>query len=177
MFGQVTVTTYDTPVGKLLLGAYKDRLCLADWKDRSNRAAIDRRIQNGLKVEYLEGTSDVIAQATKELDAYFQGKLHYFSIPIMPIGTPFQQAVWGEIAKIPYGNTVSYQTIAQHIGKPKAVRAVANAIGANALSLFIPCHRILRSSGNLGGYAGGVDGKQALLVLERRNMVSFTKHR
>ena len=103
-----------------------------------------------------------------ELNGYFQGKLHRFNIPLLPIGTPFYQAVWREIAKIPYGKPVSYKEVAHRIGKPKAVHAVANAIGANALSLFIPCHRIIASDGGIGGYAGGLEVKRALLKIESR---------
>ncbi len=162
----ICTTHYHTPIGTLILGAYNDKLCLCDWVDRRDRTQIDRRIQTSLKAEYIEGSSAVIAQAIEELDAYFQGKLHCFNTPIMPIGTRFQQAVWREIAKIPYGNTASYKEIAARIGKPKAIRAVANAFGANALSLFIPCHRIIASDGTIGGYAGGMEAKRQLLHLE-----------
>ena len=157
-----------TPIGTLILGAHNDKLCLCDWADRRDRAQIDRRIQRALKAEYIEGSSQVIVQAIEELNDYFQGKLHCFNIPLLPIGTSFQQAVWCEIAKIPYGTTASYKEIAHRIGKPKAVRAAANAIGANALSLFIPCHRIVGSDGALRGYAGGVGAKKKLLELEGR---------
>ncbi len=155
-----------TPIGILILGAHNDKLCLCDWVDRRDRAQIDRRIQRALKAEYIEGSSQVIVQAIEEINDYFQGKLHRFNMPLLPIGTPFQQAVWREIAKIPYGTTASYKEIAHCIGKPEAVRAVANAIGANALSLFIPCHRIIASDGSIGGYAGGVEVKQNLLKME-----------
>ena len=159
----------------MLLGGYNGKLCLADWEARKDRRVVDQRIEKALKAEYVEGSSVVIAQAIEELDAYFQGKLHCFSTPLMPIGTPFGQAVWSEIAKIPYGKTVSYKEIAKCIGKPKAVRAVATAVGANALSLVIPCHRIVGSDGALRGYAGGLGAKKKLLEFESqsiRNMLS-----
>jgi len=167
--------TYSSPVGTLLLGVFGEKLCLCDWANRHDRAQIDRRIQTALKAEYIEGSSAAIVQAIEELDAYFRGELHRFGIPLMPIGTPFQQAVWDEIAKIPYGKTASYKEIAERIGKPQAVRAVATAVGANALSLFIPCHRIVGSDGALRGYAGGVEAKKKLLEFESqsiRNMLS-----
>ena len=157
-----------TPIGTLILGAHNDKLCLCDWVDRRDRAQIDRRIQRALEAEYIEGSSQVIVQAIEELNGYFRGESHRFGTPLMPIGTPFQQAVWREIVKIPYGTTASYKEIAARIGKSEAVRAVANAIGANALSLFIPCHRIIASDGGIGGYAGGLEVKRALLKIESR---------
>ena len=158
----------------MLLGGYNGKLCLADWEARSDRKVIDQRIQTALKAEYIEGSSAVIVQAIEELDTYFRGELHRFSTPLMPIGTSLQQAVWSEIAKVPYGGTVSYKEIAECIGKPQAVRAVATAVGANALSLFIPCHRVVGSDGALRGYAGGLGVKKSLLYIERKvgNMLS-----
>jgi len=82
------------------------------------------------------------------------------------VGTPFQKSVWQALAQIPYGDTVSYMDIAKSIGKPKAIRAVATAIGANALSIVIPCHRVVGSDGDLRGYAGGLEAKKRLLALE-----------
>ena len=172
---QIVITLYHTPVGEMLLGGYNGKLCLADWEARNDRRGVDHRIQTGLKAEYVEGSSAVIVQAIEEMNAYFRGKLHRFGTSLMPIGTPFQQAVWSEIAKIPYGKTATYKEIAERIGKPKAIRAVATAVGANALSLFIPCHRIVGSDGALRGYAGGVEAKKLLLELESqsiRNMLS-----
>ena len=163
----IMTAIYSSPTGTLLLGSCKDRLCLCDWVNRRDRARIDRRIQRALKAEYIEGSSAVIVQAIEELDAYFRGELHCFGTPLMPIGTPLQQAVWRKIAKIPYGKIATYKEIAECIGKSKAIRAVATAVGANTLSLFIPCHRIVGSDGVLRGYAGGVEAKMGLLELEQ----------
>ena len=163
---QIVTTLYHTPVGEMLLGGYNGKLCLADWEARNNRKVVDQRIQTALKAEYIEGSSAVIVQVIEELNAYFRGELHRFGTPLMPIGTSFQQAVWSEIAKIPYGKTATYKEIAERIGKPKAIRAVATAVGANALSLFIPCHRIVGSDGALRGYAGGLGAKRKLLKIE-----------
>ena len=86
----------------------------------------------------------------------------------IPDGTPFQQKVWREIKKIPRGKTVTYKELARRVGKPRAVRAVANAVGANKLLVTIPCHRVVRSDGTLGGYAGGLSAKKKLLALEQK---------
>lgn len=108
------------------------------------------------------------AMVQHELDAYFSGTLRNFKTPIALIGTPFQRAVWAAVQAIPYGQTRSYADIARAIGKPKAVRAVGQAIGANPVWIIVPCHRVIQSSGGLGGYAGGVERKQWLLEHERQ---------
>lgn len=94
--------------------------------------------------------------------------MHKFNLPIVLTGTAFQKAVWRAVRRIPYGQTASYAQIARRIGKPKAVRAVANAIGANKLAIIVPCHRVVRSDGEVGGYAWGQAKKAKLLALEKR---------
>ncbi len=109
----------------------------------------------------------VLAQLESELENYFKGVLKQFQTPYRLQGTDFQKSVWQALVKIPYGETVSYQQQAESIGKSKAFRAVANANGRNQLVIIIPCHRVIQKNGALGGYAAGVDRKQALLDLER----------
>lgn len=103
-----------------------------------------------------------------ELDEYAQGSRQIFSFSFETSGTPFQEAVWKALQDIPYGATVTYSAIAEKINKPKAVRAVGTAIGANPLLISIPCHRVVSKSGRGSGYRGGLEMKQALLELERR---------
>jgi len=103
--------------------------------------------------------------AIPELDNYFNGYHQTILLPIGLYGTSFQMQVWQALCSIPYGCTVSYQNIANQIGHPKAVRAVANAIAANPFHLIIPCHRVICTNGNLGGYRGGKDIKKQLLCL------------
>jgi len=109
----------------------------------------------------------ILLQAIAELDEYFKGQRTTFNTPLNPMGTAFQQRVWEALLTIPYGKTASYSDIAQHISKPKAVRAVGAANGRNPLSIFIPCHRVIGKSGRLVGYAGGMETKKILLTLER----------
>ena len=104
--------------------------------------------------------------AVEQLDAFFTQQSHTFDIPLLMLGTPFQKTVWQHLGNIPYGSTVSYLQFAKQINKPSAVRAVANANNANAISIIIPCHRVIGSDGNLRGYAGGLEAKQHLLNLE-----------
>jgi O-6-methylguanine DNA methyltransferase len=101
-----------------------------------------------------------------ELAAYFAGTLRAFSVPIVAPGTPFQQRVWAELARIPYGTTISYGELARRVGSPGAARAVGAANGANRLAIVLPCHRVIDAAGQLHGYGGGLDNKRRLLELE-----------
>lgn len=105
----------------------------------------------------------IIDGAIDDLTAYFDGKARAFSTPLKMLGTDFQRAVWGELLKIPFGETRSYAQIATAIGKPNAVRAVGAANGKNPLGIIVPCHRVIGKNGSLTGYAGGLDMKLWLL--------------
>ena len=163
---KINIQYYQSPMGEMILGSYEGTLCLADWKYRRMRSTIDKRIQIGLKAEYLEENSVVIEETIKQMKAYFSGKRKVFDIPLLMVGTDFQKSVWDGLIQIPYGSTASYLDLAKSIGNEKAVRAVASANGANAISILIPCHRIIGSNGDLVGYAGGLPAKKKLLELE-----------
>ena len=162
----INIKYYDSPVGEILLGSYDGKLCISDWKYRKRRRAIDSRVQKSLQAEYVEKSSEVIEETIKQLEEYFAHKRKVFDIPLLMLGTDFQKSVWEGLIKIPYGKTASYLKLAKNIGNEKAVRAVATANGANAISILIPCHRIIGSDGSLTGYAGGLDVKRKLLELE-----------
>lgn len=162
----ISIQYYKSPAGELILGSYGDALCLADWRARKGRTAIDNRLQKGLKADYVEEESEVLKLARKQLDEYFKGLRQTFDLPLVMMGTAFQKSVWQALMDIPFGTTLSYQELSKRINHEKAVRAVASAVGANALSLFIPCHRVIGSDGSLTGYAGGLDAKRMLLALE-----------
>ena len=166
IMNRIRMQTYKSPVGEMLLGSYDDKLCIADWKYRKMRKTIDKRIQKGLNAEYVEENSDVIEETIKQMKAYFTSARKTFDIPLLMVGTDFQKSVWEGLIKIPYGNTASYLELSKRIGNEKAVRAVASANGANAISILIPCHRIIGSNGDLVGYAGGLPAKKKLLELE-----------
>ncbi len=106
------------------------------------------------------------AEVYRQLQEYFAGKRTVFTVPYALNGTSFQQAVWTQIAKIPYGQTVTYKDIAQAIDKPRAFQATGRAVGANPLAILIPCHRVVGSKGELTGYAFGLEMKKSLLNLE-----------
>ncbi|KFZ42970.1 methylated-DNA--[protein]-cysteine S-methyltransferase [Anoxybacillus flavithermus] len=109
-----------------------------------------------------------VCQCIEELEQYFHKKRTSFSMPLKLVGTPFQMRVWEVLQTIPYGETVSYAHIAKQIGQPKAVRAVGNAVGSNPITIVIPCHRVVRIGGQLGGYAWGIERKKWLLAHETR---------
>ena len=168
-FEEITIQYWQSPAGALVLGSYGEKLCLADWRYRKQRERIDRRLQKTLKAEYKESSSNVIEETIAELEEYFVEKRKDFDIPLLLSGTDFQRSVWKGLLQIPYGSTVSYLDLAKSIGNEKAVRAVASANGANAISILIPCHRVVGSNGTLTGYAGGLDVKEKLLTLEKDN--------
>lgn len=157
---------YESPCGTLLLGSFDDKLCLCDWQVEKHRDHVDRRLKRILNAEFEEGTSDVIERAVEQLDEFFAGQRREFDVPLLFAGTDFQKTVWNELLEIPFGMTVSYGEMARRIGMPKAVRAVANANGANSMSIFAPCHRVIGSDRSLTGYGGGLAAKQFLLELE-----------
>lgn len=106
------------------------------------------------------------ARARKQLDEYFHGKRTEFDLPLAPTGTPFQRRAWDELAKIPYGTTISYGEQARRVGRPKGARAVGMANGRNPLSIVVPCHRVIGADGSLVGYGGGLAIKKWLLEFE-----------
>lgn len=122
------------------------------------------------KPDNLGGRDDhhpVLLKTKRQLEEYFSGLRNEFELPIAATGTDFQQQVWHALTTIPYGETWSYQDLADAIGNPKAVRAVGMANGKNPISIVVPCHRVIGKSGKLTGYAGGIERKQRLLALEQ----------
>lgn len=117
---------------------------------------------------YIAPGNELLSEAAKQIDAYFNGTLRVFTLPVNTHGTPFQESVWDCMRKIPYGDTLSYQACAQAINNEKAVRAVGGACNKNPVLLINPCHRIVGKHG-LGGFALDLTVKQFLLDLERDN--------
>ncbi len=159
MKGISTVTllssmTVDTPIGKLTLLASENAL-LKVWLPNSQRSDMNHHRER----------SGILISAISQLEEYFAGKRKQFCLPLGLHGTPFQREVWNSLIKIPYGTTVSYGTIARHMGHPKASRAIGQANARNPIPIIVPCHRVVASRG-LGGYAGGLSTKVVLLELE-----------
>jgi methylated-DNA-[protein]-cysteine S-methyltransferase len=154
---KIYYTTMDSPVGKLLLAGTKNALKFILFQHGKKVARPER---------HWEASEAPFREAIRQLQAYFAGERQAFDLPLSLDGTPFQQAVWRELQKIPYGKTASYGEIARAIGKPNAVRAVGAANGRNPLPIVIPCHRVIGSDGSLTGYGGGLPIKETLLLLE-----------
>ena len=164
----ICIQYHKTKIGELILGSFKEKLCLLDFNFRKMRNAVDDRIKKGLNAEFKEEDSDIIEKTRTELEEYFQGERKEFDVPIQMVGTDFQKSVWNALLKVPYGTTSSYLQLAKEINNAKAVRAVASANGANSMAIIIPCHRIIGSNGELVGYAGGLPIKKRLLTLEKK---------
>lgn len=162
----INIQYFPTSFGELILGSFNDELCLCDWRYRRMRNAVDARIQRGLDSGYVEGGSPVIETTKAQLNEYFAGTRTEFDVPLRFIGTDFQRRVWEALLAIPYGRTRTYASLTGKVAEPQAIRAVASANGANAISIIVPCHRIIGSSGELVGYAGGLLAKRKLLELE-----------
>lgn len=151
---------FDTPAGTLAVGAYRGKLMLCDWINSRHYNSHVNQLKNfDLDRDY---TINVISQ----IKEYFAGNRKYFDVNVAPIGTNFRLKVWTELAGVSYGTTASYSDIAEKIGNKSAARSVANAISQNPISIIIPCHRIIGSTGTLNGYAGGLEAKKILLRLE-----------
>lgn len=166
MNNRLTTATIDSPLGPLLLGAIGESLCLLAFANEHAAERQTRQLETGLHVKSMPGRSSVIDQAEAELAAYFAGELTKFTTPIRLLGTPFQQRIWTALRRIPPGETRSYGAIARAVGHPHATRAVGTANGANRIAIIVACHRVVRSGGALGGYAGGLDRKRWLLEHE-----------
>ncbi len=151
-------TMVESPIGCLLLEATDRGICRVQLGKESRVAPADAfRDDAGLR------------PWAEEILAFVTGRATRFTAPLDIQGTPFQMRVWKELMKIPYGETRSYSAIARAIGKPRAMRAVGSACGANPVALLIPCHRVIREDGSLGGFGWGLERKVALLKREREN--------
>ncbi len=120
----------------------------------------------------VDGATQVLRDAAVQLDEYFAGRRTCFEVPVALEGSPFQQQVWAELRRIPYGTTQSYGQLAARLGRPGAARAVGHANARNPIAVIVPCHRVIGSSGQLTGYGGGLGAKRHLLALEARGPVS-----
>ena len=156
-----------------MLGSFDNKLCMLDFRYRKMRSTVDHRIKNGLDAEFVEHDDEILEKTRNQLDEYLGGDRKKFDLPLLMVGTDFQKSVWSALLKVPYGSTSTYLQLAKNIHNEKAVRAAANANGANSMGIIIPCHRIIGSNGELVGYAGGLPVKKRLLKLEQDNSALF----
>lgn len=151
-------TVVDSPYGPLTLVAADGVLC--------GLYMLGHRHQPPEETFGARDDSGPFPEAVRQLTAYFAGEATDFDLPLRLEGTPFQQRVWDELRRIPYGETISYGELAARIGSPSASRAVGLANGKNPISIIVPCHRVIGANGSLTGYGGGLDRKRQLLAFE-----------
>ena len=147
----------DTPIGELLLAGDDDGLCLVSFPEGAMR--------RDPEPDWIYNEKP-FAAALQQLTEYFAGERRTFDLPLKLSGTEFQMSVLQALQEIPYGDTTSYADIAERVGRPRAVRAVGAANGRNPIPIIVPCHRVIGSHGDLTGFGGGLDTKEALLRLE-----------
>ena len=164
-------TRLPTPLGPMIACATNEALCLLEFADRRMLETQLKRTQKRLDAVLVPGENDVLQAVAEELKKYFSARLQTFSTPLELKGTPFQEEVWRQLLEIPFGTTTSYVELAESIGHPKAVRAVARANGDNRMAIIIPCHRVIGKDGTLTGYGGGLWRKRRLLDLETGQLV------
>jgi len=156
-----------TPLGSMIMGVSDQGLCLLEFAERRMLDTQFRRLRQRMGRVFLPGDHPLMQQVKSELDAYFEGNLRKFSVPLQAPGTVFQESVWKALVEIPYGEMRSYSDIAARISHPDAVRAVGRANGDNRVSIMIPCHRVVGAAGELTGYGGGLWRKEYLLAMEQ----------
>jgi len=165
---QVATTEIGTPIGAMIAAASETHLLLFEFPHRRMIDTQFERVRRALDCEPAPGDPPVVAMLRSQLDEYFAGRRREFTVPLHTPGTPFQMRVWAELQRIPCGTTTTYARVAEAIGQPNAVRAVARANGDNRIAIIIPCHRVIGSNGELVGYGGGLSRKRKLLDLEGR---------
>lgn len=168
----ILINRISTPLGIMVIGATDNGICLLEFEDKKKRLdKAFRALNRLLKATIITGDNEHIKQAKKEVEEYFLGTRKIFNVELQLLGTPFQNAVWDALTKIPFGQKVTYQQQAEKINKPNAVRAVGTANGANRISILLPCHRVIGSNGQLTGYGGGIERKKWLIQHEIKGML------
>jgi AraC family transcriptional regulator of adaptative response/methylated-DNA-[protein]-cysteine methyltransferase len=158
----------DTPLGPMTAIGDEEALYLLEYVDRRGLERQIERLRARAKAGIVPGRTGPIVQIEAELAAYFDGSSMRFETPLARLGSPFQNAVWDALLAIPPGQTQSYADLARGVGRPEAVRAAAQANGANPFAIVVPCHRVISADGGLCGYGGGLPRKRWLLDHERR---------
>ena len=165
----ICITSIDTPVGIMRVGATDAGICLFDFPYRQSIDRIMKRIETLSGDQFSEGSHPYFELLALQAHEYFTGIRKDFTVPLNLVGTPFQKKVWEGLLSIPYGETRSYKQQSIILGNEKAIRAVAGANGENGIAIIIPCHRVIGDNGSLTGYGGGLQRKAWLLAHERKH--------
>lgn len=169
----IQIQDFKSPFGKLIIGVFEEKICICDWKFRKKRQMIDERVKKYFNAEFLAKNTPIIQETIIQLKEYFAQKRKFFNLPLVFAGTDFQRKVWDDLQKIPFGTTLSYLQLSKNLNNPLAIRAVATTNGANAISIIVPCHRIIGSNVELVGNAGGINTKKKLLALENYSQIEL----
>jgi O-6-methylguanine DNA methyltransferase len=164
---QVVLHLVETPLGQMLAGAVDDGICLLEFTDRPMLPTQLDVVQKRLGRPVVAGRHRLLDELAAQLAAYFGGSRQTFDMPLVAPGSPFQERAWSTLRRIPPGTTLTYEELATDAGRPGAQRAAGTANGANRVAVLIPCHRVIRKSGEVGGYGGGSWRKAWLLDHER----------
>jgi AraC family transcriptional regulator of adaptative response/methylated-DNA-[protein]-cysteine methyltransferase len=165
--GCILATWLETPLGPMVAGANREGVCLLEFTDRRMLETQFVTVRRRFRSSVVPGTNDHLEQLKEELARYFAAQLVRFTVPLLYPGTSFEERVWSELLRIPYGETRSYEELAAATGVSSAARAVGAANGRNRICIVIPCHRVINKNGELSGYGGGVWRKRLLLESER----------
>jgi AraC family transcriptional regulator, regulatory protein of adaptative response / methylated-DNA-[protein]-cysteine methyltransferase len=165
----ITYTTVDSPAGKLMIGATDRGICFVQFGRTEDELlrALEAEYPTALLESMRDPAPPVYRQWIAALSAHLAGRQPHVDLPLDIRATAFQMSVWNYLQSIPYGETRSYSDVARAIGRPTATRAVANACARNRVAVLIPCHRVIRGTGELGGYRWGTSRKRRLLEIER----------
>ena len=166
----IAVAQMASPLGPIMLAGDEEAIYLIEFWDRRMLETQFDALEKRIGAVYFPGKTPAIESMEREISAYFDGTRTEFGTPIRFPGSQHQEAVWQALLEVPTGTTWTYGQLAEHVGKPAAVRSVARAVGENRLSIVVPCHRIVGSDGQLTGYGGGLWRKRYLLALERQPM-------
>ncbi|RJP69376.1 MAG: methylated-DNA--[protein]-cysteine S-methyltransferase [Ignavibacteriales bacterium] len=166
----INVMRIETPLGPMFAGATDEGICLFEFTDRKMLETELKTLSRLLSASIIQGSNSQLINLKQQIDEYFKGNRKIFNLPLITPGSQFQNIVWNELQKIPYGTTRSYKTQAASVKRPEAVRAVANANGQNRIAIIIPCHRVIGEDGHLTGYGGGLWRKKWLLDFEKENL-------
>lgn len=167
--GTISVARVETELGVMIAAATEKGVCMFEFADYKLLDLELKQLAAAFNAPLVIGGNPYLDQLQEQLEQYFKGDRKVFDIPLDLVGTDFQKQVWLSLLKVPYGKTTTYREQASLLGKPNAVRAVANANGKNKISIILPCHRVIGSDGTLTGYGGGMWRKKKLLEFEKRN--------
>lgn len=156
---------FNSPIGIISIFAGNRGIIRLSWNKELEDLTGEKWFKGTMDIKW-DSENEISQEARSQLERYFNKQLTRFDVPLHLTGTIFQQAVWKQLQKIPFGRTWSYQQLASAVGKPAAVRAVGNANGRNPIPVIIPCHRVIQKDGKIGGYSGGIEIKDWLLEHE-----------